>query len=689
MELHTFLRPASAVHGKQMSFGSDAVLAIVVIAIVALMILPLPTFLLDGLVAVNIALGIMLVLMGIYIQTALQFSAFPSVLLISTLFRLALSVATTRMILLEGDAGSIIDTFGGMVAGGNVVVGLVVFLIITLVQFLVIAKGAERVAEVGARFTLDAMPGKQMSIDSDLRSGLIDKHEARRKRRELELESKLHGSMDGAMKFVKGDAIAGIVIIIVNLLGGLAVGVFQFGMPAGEAMQKYSILTIGDGLVAQIPALLGAMSAGLIVTRVTDVEADRHLGDSIRKQFLAIPKVLLIAGAMCLAAALVPGFPKTTFVFLGLLLGFTGALLVPAFRARFDKAAQPAFETIMRQKREPRSVIAGTAVQSADRSVPLLLSLPAACSEHGLDELLRERVETMLHERRVTSGVDLPTIRFYWRRDGEPGWTLHAYEVPIASGEIEAGEGEVGQERIVAACAKALRRQATLFVGLQETSDLLVQAATELPDIVKEVQRAVPLQNIAAILRRLVEEEVSIRNVRGILEALVQAGQFEKDVNNLAEYARMALGRQICYRVAPDAELIAVGLDQGVEESLTQSLRKVREAQQLVIDPGRKQALIGAIGDAVDRTAAGAVIVPVPLRRHVRSLLVAARPDLPVLSYAEIVSSLELTVAVRLGEADLVGAAPARLAPVTPPPTSPDPMPPTPIGNGRRRKVAA
>ncbi len=653
MELQALLRPAGALGGsKRPKLGSDVMLAVFVIAVVAMMILPMPTFMLDALVAVNIALGVMLVLMGIYIQKALQFSAFPSVLLISTLFRLSLSVATTRMILLEGDAGAIIDTFGGMVAGGNVVVGMVVFLIITLVQFLVIAKGAERVAEVGARFTLDAMPGKQMSIDSDLRSGLIDKTEARNKRRELELESKLHGSMDGAMKFVKGDAIAGIVIIIINLLGGLSIGIFQLGMPAGDAMQKYSILTIGDGLVAQIPALLGAMSAGLIVTRVTDSESDRHLGDSIGKQFLAIPRVLIVTGGICFAAALIPGFPVATFLFLGLLLGLGGALLIPAFRRRFDRAAQPAFDTFMTQRRELGSDVAETALQASEQAVPLFLTVPVVCALDGNDQQLRDRVERMLHERRIASGVNLPTLRFHWSDEHDTRWTLHAFEVPIATGEITPGS-ETDEEQLVERCSDALRRQTTLFIGMQETSNLLAQAAETMPDIVKEALRAVPAQSVAAILRRLIEEEVSIRNMRGVLESLVQAGQFEKDVDNLVEYARMSLGRQICHRVAPDNKLHAVGLDPALEEKLTQSLKKVRESQHLVLDPDFRQLLIRGLESAVDERSVNAVVVPVPLRRHVRALLAPTRFEVPVLSYAEIVGGLELSFATRLAEADL------------------------------------
>ena len=308
MSMTAYFKSAAVSREGVFSRYSDLVLVGGIVAIVAMMVLPLPAWLIDLLVAANIASGLLLLLLGVYIASPLEFSVFPSVLLMTTLFRLSLSIATTRMILLHGHAGHIIDTFGKVVAGGNLVVGLVVFLIITVVQFIVIAKGAERVAEVAARFSLDAMPGKQLSIDSDLRSGLIDKDEAKRKRRNLETESKLHGSLDGAMKFVKGDAIAGIVIIVINLLGGLAIGVMMQDLDVGSAMTKYSILTIGEGMVAQIPALLGAMAAGLIVTRTAD-EDDKHLGDSIRKQITAKPRVLLVAGGICVLMAFVPGFP--------------------------------------------------------------------------------------------------------------------------------------------------------------------------------------------------------------------------------------------------------------------------------------------------------------------------------------------------------------------------------------------
>src|SRR6185295_8341018 len=304
---------------------SDLFVVAGIAAIVALMVLPLPIWLIDLLVAFNIASGLGLLLVAVYIAGPLEFSVFPSVLLICTLFRLSLSIATTRLILLDADAGHIIDTFGNLVAGGNLIVGLVVFLIITVVQFIVIAKGAERVAEVAERFTLDAMPGKQLSIDSDLRSGLVDKDEARRRRRHLEVESQLHGALDGAMKFVKGDSIAGIVIIIINMLGGLAIGVLQRGLPLGDAVQTYSILTIGDGLVGQIPALLSAIAAGLIVTRTAGEDTDEHLGGSIAREIRRHPRVVMTGGVLAFLLALVPGFPWPVFLAFG--VAMTGTAL--------------------------------------------------------------------------------------------------------------------------------------------------------------------------------------------------------------------------------------------------------------------------------------------------------------------------------------------------------------------------
>ncbi|MGB4876415.1 MAG: flagellar biosynthesis protein FlhA, partial [Candidatus Competibacter sp.] len=305
---------------------TDVMLAVLLVGIIFMMILPLPTHLVDVLIAVSMSSGVILLMISVYISSPLAFSAFPSVLLLSTLYRLALSISTTRLILLQADAGQIVDTFGNFVVGGNLIVGLVVFLIITIVQFLVITKGSERVAEVSARFSLDAMPGKQMSIDSDMRAGVIDMDEARRRRGLVEQESQMFGSMDGAMKFVKGDAIAGLIIIVVNILGGVTIGVLQRGMSAADALHRYAILTIGDGLIAQIPALLISITAGIIVTRVS-TEESTNLGADIGGQILAQPKALLIGAALLGAFALIPGFPSATFIALGLLVGGIGFIL--------------------------------------------------------------------------------------------------------------------------------------------------------------------------------------------------------------------------------------------------------------------------------------------------------------------------------------------------------------------------
>ena len=461
MTMTAYFRSAATTREGVLNRYSDLFLVAGIVAIVAMMILPLPIWLIDVLVAANIASGIVLLLLGVYIASPVEFSVFPSVLLMTTLFRLSLSIATTRMILLNGDAGHIIDTFGKVVAGGNLVVGLVVFLIITVVQFIVIAKGAERVAEVAARFSLDAMPGKQLSIDSDLRSGLIDKDEAKRRRKHLEQESKLHGSLDGAMKFVKGDAIAGIVIIVINLLGGLAIGVMMMEMEVGAAVTKYSILTIGEGMVAQIPALLGAMAAGLIVTRNGD-EDDKHLGDAMRKQITAKPRVLLVAGGICVLMALVPGFPWLVFLMLALAFVSFGLILTPAWRERLRNMRHPAVRGLVKRLDTPQAVSA-TALPVQRASVPLLLRVPAPLLASETAHRLTRELEEVLNEFTLNLGLSLPRIHLHGipASEGRSGWELLAYEVPIARGEMPAGEPAAGWPTRCARPSSATRRSSS------------------------------------------------------------------------------------------------------------------------------------------------------------------------------------------------------------------------------------
>lgn len=650
MSLAAYFASARTTRGSLLSRYGDLALVAGVVVIVALMVLPLPPLLVDVLVATNICSGVVLLLVAIYVRSPLEFSVFPSVLLITTLFRLALSIATTRMILLEAHAGHIIDTFGRMVAGGNLVVGLVVFLIITVVQFIVIAKGAERVAEVAARFTLDAMPGKQLSIDSDLRSGLIDKDEARRRRRELELESKLHGSLDGAMKFVKGDAIASIVIVVVNVLGGLAIGVLQKDMTLAGAMHTYSILTIGEGLVAQIPALLGAMSAGLLVTRATDEERDRHLGDAIGRQIAAKPRVLLVAGGLCVLLAAVPGFPALVFLGLAVVLLGSGVLLTPALRALLERRLGPTLARVPRREVAAPGVLS-TAAPEPRPAVPLLLELPQSALDAASARTLVDALSEVLDRFQLQLGLLLPRIAVHPQapEGGAPvtRWRLLAFEVPIAEGVLPPAPLPPA---LAEACHQALRRHAALFLGTQETGALLARAGSDYPDVVKEALRALPLARLAEILRRLVEEEVPIRNLRDVLEALADAAQREKDVFALTEMARIALRRQTSHRAAPDGVLRAVLLTPEFEDRLRAAVRVANGQSTLALDPADAQAAMQRLAQAVRACGPAALLTAVDLRRHVRKLVEAECFDTPVLSYHELMPTLRLDVLARVGD---------------------------------------
>ncbi len=629
---------------------SDVALAFGVVAIVALMILPLHTTVIDILLAVNMSIGVGLLLVAIYIPSPVAFSSFPAVLLISTLFRLSLAIATTRLILLDADAGHIIDTFGKLVAGGNLIVGMVVFLIITVVQFIVIAKGAERVAEVAARFTLDAMPGKQLSIDSDLRSGLIDKDDAKRRRKHLETESQLHGALDGAMKFVKGDAIAGIVIILVNLLGGLGIGVLQRDMEVGAALYTYSILTIGDGLVSQIPALLSAIAAGLIVTRTASEEQDRHLGEAISRQIVAQPRVLLITGAIALLLATVPGFPSLVFIALGLGLLSIGLTLSPGGMARISKIFGKA-------PLEGELMERSTTKDTEFSTMPPLLVEIAAANRAQLDtpqvgqELQRMR-EALYHEL----GVIFPEAQIRYVADLQPNqYRVRIFEVPSANGQVKSGQPVAEQSRLIALnVAGTLRRYAAQFLGIQEVNVLINKMAQQYPDLVKEMLRVVPLQKVADVLRRLVEEAVSIRNLRDIFESLAEAGQREKDVVLLTEYARIGLKRYLSTRHADaDRALMAMLLHPELEDKIRQSIRVGSGGSHLALDPDLAARILANLrtqraGNGRDGSKPVALLTSLDVRRYVRKLIETEFFELPVLSYHELAPEIAVRPVAQL-----------------------------------------
>ena len=613
---------------------ADLALVAGVVAIVALMILPMPTLIIDLLVGVNITFGVLLLLNTLYIRGALDFSSFPSILLVSTLFRLALSIATTRMILTQGHAGHIIQTFGKLVVGGNIVVGLVVFLIITVVQFIVIAKGAERVAEVAARFSLDSMPGKQLSIDSDLRSGLIDKDEARRRRRVLELESKLHGSLDGAMKFVKGDAIASIVIVVINLIGGLAIGVMQQGLDLASATHKYSILTIGEGLVAQIPALLGAMAAGLMVTRTADEEQHANLGEAIHRQLSANPRVLIFVGLIAWMMALVPGFPALVFLVLGFGALASGAAMHPRLRPHVIRYAGPLHKMIVRQERPmPATLLA--APTPPKPVVPLLLEHSGAGLDETAAHALHERLTAMLEAMQYRSGVPLPSLAIHFTGAGS-GWRLLAFEVPI-------GVGEAG-DAVVAEVERLLRRNLPTFLGVQEVVELLNRVGDAYPEVVKEAVRAVPAARIAEVLRRLVEEEVPIRNMRDVLEGITAAANLDREPARIADHTRISLKSHLLDLYAVDGGIRALAVSPELEAVVRDRTRLIDGVERLALEPEFARELVETIGNTAAQTMASVLVTSFDVRRAVRKLIEPALFDLPVLAFNELSATIRFEV---------------------------------------------
>lgn len=616
---------------------ADMLLVGVLVAVVMLMIVPMPPLALDVLIATNMTIGILLLLSSMYVSKPLDFSTFPTVLLLSTLFRLAISISTTRMILTEMNGGDIVRQFGEMVAGGNLVVGLVVFLIITVVQFIVISKGAERVAEVAARFSLDAMPGKQLSIDSDLRSGILTKDEAREKRRTLELESKLHGSLDGAMKFVKGDAIASIVIVLVNLIGGLAVGMLYHDMSAGDAATTFSILTIGDGLVAQVPALFSAMAAGLLVTRTTDEERDRDLGPAIARQISGKPHVLMIAGGLALLLGLVPGFPTLVFFALAALLLAGGVASHPTsgawVRGKLGIAA------VGSAAHANETVIEARALPALD-ALRLTVGMPADRSEF---RALTERVRAKVAALQARSGVAIPEMRIVSGGSAghEGSWALAAYDAPLGAGVVESGAPAT---TIGDRVEQLLARNLVLFLGLQEVTDQLNRLGESHPEVVKEAVRAVPTGRIGEVLRLLAEERVPLRNFRDAIEAIGEVGQYEREAVAMAERVRVAMRRHLIAPLCDDGRLRVLIVGSALEEIIRQTLTPVDGQMRLAINPHQMRALNALLAEQVEASGARAVLTAQDLRRPLRLLIAGDLFDVPVISFNELNPAVPLDI---------------------------------------------
>jgi type III secretion protein V len=646
--------------------GADAGLALLVVVVVALMVVPLPTWLLDILLATNLSAAIAVLLVVLYVPDAISIATFPTLLLITTLFRLSLNVSSTRLILLQANAGEVIRSFGQFVVRGNYVVGAVVFLILTLIQFIVIAKGSERVAEVGARFVLDAMPGKQMAIDAEARSGAIDGNEARRRRRQLARESQFYGAMDGAMKFVKGDVIASVIITFVNILGGLAIGVGQRGLEVEAALKRYGLLTIGDGLVTQIPALVLSTAAGILVTRVASEEPDRSLGSELVGQIFGIPKAIRVAGLLVLGLGAVPGLPGVPFFLLGGLLLFSARARSQQLRHEAQTGGADAFGARMLAAEPTRREV--PAARKGPTFLPVVLPWAidvspdlAALLEDELrgDEVLRAGLFATgqrIRERIFGElGVPLPPCRV---RVGPALPERHAvvslFEVPARVLNLAAETpDDAAVAQIEAACIALLRSRAADFMGIAETQALLDQLEQVAPALVRQtVPKPLTVSMLADVLRRLVEERVSIRDMRAILEALSIVGNTEKDPLNLAEFVRGQLRRATTYRLTGGRpELSVFLLDPGIEEAIRHAITRTAAGSFLTLAPAAGRDIVAAVRRALgqapaagDRAAPGGVVILTQpdIRRFVRKLVEVDLPELTVVSFAELLPEISL-----------------------------------------------
>lgn len=664
--------------GQQIGRISELFVVFAVVLIVVMMVLPLPPFLLDLLLAVNISLSLLILLISMNVKDALEISVFPSLLLITTLFRLALSVSSTRLILLTGNPGQIIVAFGNFVVGGNYIVGFVIFLILVVVQFMVITKGAERVAEVAARFTLDAMPGKQMSIDADLNAGLISESEARHRRQQIAREADFYGSMDGAAKFVKGDAIAGIIIIVIDLLGGLAIGMFQRGLDFSSALSRYALLTVGDGLVSQIPALLISTATGIIVTRGA---SENNLGSDVTHQLFSQYKVLVTAAVVVAVFGLVGGLPKLPFLVLGACLG---GLAVAVKRA--EKGQEIVEETVMEQQRleearKPESVVSLLQVDPIEMEIGYSL-IPLVDEGQGGD--LLDRISMIRRQCAIELGILVPVIRIrdnlqlspdeyvvkikgiqvgrgelminhFLAMDAggvaeevsgiptvEPAFGLRALWVDAATRERAeyAGYTVVDPPAVLAThLTEIIRTHAHELLGRQEVKALLDGARENYSAVVDElVPDLLTVGEVQKVLQNLLREGVPIRNLVTILETLADMAPVTRDVDYLTEYVREALGRQICQMYQENGELTVLTLSPEWEEAIADSMEHTDRGLSVALDPRTLQELYGALGEALEQ-----YIMPYPLilvspqiRMALKRLTERAIPRLVVLSYNEI-----------------------------------------------------
>ena len=650
---------------------------IAVVGIIMLLVVPVPAWMLDLLIIVNIMLALVILLTTMFVKKPLDFSVFPSLLLVATLFRLGLNVASTRLVLGDGFAGQVIQAFGHVAVGGSIIIGAVVFLILVVIQFIVVTKGAERVAEVGARFTLDAMPGKQMAIDADLNAGLITEEQARTRRAEVSAEADFYGAMDGASKFVKGDAIAGILIIVINVVGGIAIGMIQRGMQIGDAVNSYTLLTIGDGLVSQIPALLMAVSTGMIVTR-SNAESD--MGTTASNQLSQSRNALMIAGCAAIVLALIPGMPPIPFVLVGAFLVLASQRIKTAqAAAKKTQAAQNAVATATKTE-TTEDLIEQMRIHALEITLaPDLVDIVSGAS----DDLLA-RVRALRRKIALELGVIVPPVRTRDSADLPPS----TYVIKVAG--VEGGRGQAPSGRVLAlgdaldtlpgtptvepvfglpakwipsemrhsaelGGATVIDRVSVLITHLssivtanaarlltREDVRLLTEGVKQInPPAVEELIPALlSLAEVQRVLQGLLAEQVAINDLPRILEALTLRAKMSNDPEGLVEAARAALGPAV---VAPHLDagtLRVVMIDPGLEQSMLEGLRPSESGTQIVLDPVRLEAVLASIRDTagrLDESGVSAVLVCAPaLRPAIRRMVAGQLAGLAVLSYQEV-----------------------------------------------------
>lgn len=688
---------------------SDVVLALLVVAVIGMIIIPLPTWMIDILLTVNITIGILILLVALYISDALKIASFPTLLLITTIFRLALNISSTRLILSQGHAGEVIQAFGSFVLGGtsmkSMVVGMVIFLIITLVNFIVIAKGAERVSEVGARFTLDAMPGKQMSIDADLRAGIINMEQAMERREILQRESQMYGAMDGAMKFVKGDAIAGIIITLINLIGGFIIGVMIRDMDMGRSITTYSLLSIGDGLVSMIPALVISIAAGVVVTRVASENKESNLGREIVGQVTAYPKAILIVSGLLVVLALVPGLPKIPFLILSAILGATAYYLK---RGKTEEAQEIA--------EVPKEEVVKRAVEKHGDVLPFIMPAPISLevgeaiipfvddSQDG-GRFINELIPLLRHGLYYELGVNFPGIQVRGQNvDMEPeSYVININEVPVAKGRVYRGCILVGEpleqlslfniegtetihpidgsivtwineefkdvavqagfrmwdvaEYLILHLSYILRKHAHEFLGLQEIQNILNELEKSHPALVKElVPKVITVLQLSEIFQRLIQEEIAIRDLKTIFSTLAQWAEVERNTLMLTEHIRAGLKRYITHKYAGHSNTMAVYLlDPDIEDMVRNAIRTTEKGNYLALEPETTQEIVEAVGKEIAShpfppgARPPVILTTAEIRRYFRKIIELEFPQLSVLSYQELSENLRIQPIARVG----------------------------------------